>query len=152
MHGTEPHCSIGWQSRNSQSCHCLCMQCVGCSEEHQGLVSLTMLIEVHGALQPAVYSMLQVCHAGRIHPWVIGGYWALPLQYFQNGLVNNEFTAGQPVSLTATSGSPASQALCEIFGLLLQSCCAVRWTFVPFWLHSCERISMTGVCLCSGCK
>ena len=32
--------------------------------------------------------------AGFIHPWVIGGYWALPLQYIQNGIAINEFTGG----------------------------------------------------------
>ena len=36
--------------------------------------------------------------AGFIHPWVVGGYWALPLQYIQNGLAINEFTGG-PTSL-----------------------------------------------------
>ncbi|KAL3152681.1 hypothetical protein ABBQ38_012276 [Trebouxia sp. C0009 RCD-2024] len=30
-----------------------------------------------------------------IHPWVIGGYWALPMQYIQNGLAINEFTGAR---------------------------------------------------------
>ncbi len=32
--------------------------------------------------------------AGFIHPWVIGGYWTLPLQYIQNGIAINELTGG----------------------------------------------------------
>ncbi|KAA6418150.1 MAG: ATP-binding cassette transporter [Trebouxia sp. A1-2] len=31
-----------------------------------------------------------------IHPWVIGGYWALPLQYIQNAIAINELTGGVP--------------------------------------------------------
>ncbi|KAL3156297.1 hypothetical protein ABBQ32_012567 [Trebouxia sp. C0010 RCD-2024] len=30
-----------------------------------------------------------------IHPWVVGGYWALPMQYIQNGLAINEFTGAR---------------------------------------------------------
>jgi len=32
--------------------------------------------------------------AGFIHPWVIGGYWTLPLQYIQNAIAINELTGG----------------------------------------------------------
>ena len=39
-----------------------------------------------------------VCVAGFIHPWVVGGYWALPLQYIQNAIAENEFTGGNATS------------------------------------------------------
>ena len=32
--------------------------------------------------------------AGFIHPWVVGGYWTLPLQYIQNAIAINELTGG----------------------------------------------------------
>ncbi len=31
-----------------------------------------------------------------IPPWYIGGYWALPLQWLVNAVVNNEFQDGEP--------------------------------------------------------
>ncbi len=38
-----------------------------------------------------------------IHPWWIGAYWTLPMQYLQNGLAVNEFTGGEDFPSSATS-------------------------------------------------
>ena len=39
---------------------------------------------------------------GDVHVWDIGGYWALPMQWIQNALAINEFSAGaQPPTPSA---------------------------------------------------
>lgn len=65
-----------------------------------------------------------IMSAGFIHPWVIGGYWALPLQYIQNAIAINELTGGvpYPALLSALpSLLPAdSRTMCESFDAKLR--------------------------------
>ena len=72
-----------------------------------------------------------------IHPWWIGAYWTLPMQYLQNGLAVNEFTGGVPPLLDlldAHNPAVCSQKL-SIAEATLEgcSCCsrtACIWQFV----------------------
>lgn len=49
----------------------------------------------HALLASSFCKARQGCNAGDIHAWDIGGYWALPLQWIQNALAINEFSAGR---------------------------------------------------------
>lgn len=40
-----------------------------------------------------------MCCAADIPPWYVGGYWALPLQWLVNAIINNEFQDGEQSTL-----------------------------------------------------
>ena len=74
--------------------------------------------------------ILFVLAAGFIHPWVIGGYWALPLQYIQNGIAINEFTGGAVLCCAVLCCAVLCCAvLCCAVLCCAVLCCAVTCSF-----------------------
>lgn len=63
------------------------------------------------------------CAVQDIHPWDIGGYWALPLQWIQNALAINEFSAGAIAS--AARVTDAADSACG--GTVPAPAAPLRW-------------------------
>ena len=72
--------------------------------------------------------------AGFVHPWVIGGYWTLPLQYIQNAIAINELTGGvpYPAQLSALPYSVLCPALpCHAWTCPILQCLALPCPVMP---------------------